>query len=287
MVINQPLVSVLMTAYNRQAFISEAIESVLASTYPNFELIIVDDGSTDDTVSIAENYSANDIRVKVYVNEQNLGDYPNRNRAANYASGEYLMYVDSDDTIFPDSIEYCVSSMLQFKTAGFGIYWAYKECAPFIRSSDEAIQKNFGEEPFLGMGPGGTFLKRSFFNAVGGYPTKYGPANDMYFNLKAVCYSAVVLLPWKFMNYRIHENQERNNHEGYILNNYLYYEDALRELPFKLDAALLKRMKSANKRRFLFNIFQLLFIKGEFKILLRIVRKARFGFTDICNAFSI
>ena len=59
-----PLVSVLMTAYNRAEYIGKAIESVLASTYPNFELIIVDDGSTDDTLSIARNRAANDSRIK-------------------------------------------------------------------------------------------------------------------------------------------------------------------------------------------------------------------------------
>uniref|UniRef100_UPI00397D36C0 glycosyltransferase family 2 protein n=1 Tax=Salmonella sp. SAL04269 TaxID=3159847 RepID=UPI00397D36C0 len=65
---SQPvLVSVLMTAYNRQAFIAEAVESVLASTYPHFELIIVDDGSRDDTVSIAQSYAAKDNRIKVYI----------------------------------------------------------------------------------------------------------------------------------------------------------------------------------------------------------------------------
>jgi glycosyltransferase involved in cell wall biosynthesis len=287
MVEKQPLISILMTAFNRESLIGEAIESVLASTYTNFELIIVDDCSTDNTVLIAQSYSFNDDRIKIFVNEKNLGDYPNRNKAASYAQGEYLMYVDSDDTIFTDTISYCLQSMLRFDSAGFGIYWAYDQRDPFLRNSEEAIQKNFGNEPFLGMGPGGTILKRSFFNEIGGYPTKYGPANDMYFNLKAVCCSAVVLLPRKFMNYRIHENQERNNQKGYILNNYLYFEDALRELPFKLDAALLKRMKSANKRRFLINIFQFLFIKGEFKILLKIIRKARFGFTDTLDAFSI
>ncbi len=77
----QSLISILMTAYNREHYITEAIESVLASTYQNWELIIVDDGSKDDTVSIAKSYAAEDARIKVHVNEKNLGDYPNRNRA--------------------------------------------------------------------------------------------------------------------------------------------------------------------------------------------------------------
>ncbi|RZK18039.1 MAG: glycosyltransferase family 2 protein, partial [Flavobacterium sp.] len=74
---NGPLVSVLMTTYNREKFITESIESVLFSSYTNFELIIVDDASTDQTAIIAQRYAAKDNRVRLIVNESNIGDYPN------------------------------------------------------------------------------------------------------------------------------------------------------------------------------------------------------------------
>ena len=107
----QPLVSVLMTAYNREMYIGEAIESVLASTYSNFELIIVDDVSSDNTLAIVQRYAERDNRIRVYVNESNLGDYPNRNQAARYASGKYIKYLDSDDKIFDFGLEYCITQM--------------------------------------------------------------------------------------------------------------------------------------------------------------------------------
>ena|SRR5674476_1029541 len=88
-----PAVSVLMTAYNREKYIAEAIESVLAQTFTDFELVVVDDGSKDHTVDIARRYSK-DPRVSVHINEKNLGDYPNRNRAASLARGRYLKYLD-------------------------------------------------------------------------------------------------------------------------------------------------------------------------------------------------
>ena len=88
----QALVSVLMTSFNRDKYIAEAIDSVLASTYQNWELIIVDDCSKDKTVEIAKSYEAKDNRIKVYVNKKNLGDYPNRNKAASYAKGKYIKY---------------------------------------------------------------------------------------------------------------------------------------------------------------------------------------------------
>ena len=92
---NSVKISVLMTAFNREKYIGEAIESVLASTFKDFELIIVDDCSSDKTVEIAKNYENLDKRVKVFLNEKNLGDYSNRNKAASLANGKYIKYVDA------------------------------------------------------------------------------------------------------------------------------------------------------------------------------------------------
>ena len=77
-----PAVSVLMTSYNREALIAEAIDSVLAQAFGDFELIVSDDGSQDRTVCIAEEYARRDPRVRVSVNARNLGDYSNRREAA-------------------------------------------------------------------------------------------------------------------------------------------------------------------------------------------------------------
>ena len=94
-----PTISVLMTAYNREEFIAKAIESVLASTFTDFELLIVDDASTDKTVEIAQTCAAKDSRINVVVNKKNLGQFANRNKAASYATGTYLKFVDSDDLV--------------------------------------------------------------------------------------------------------------------------------------------------------------------------------------------
>src|SRR5688572_8660952 len=118
---NQPLVSVLMTAYNRENYITEAIESVLSSYYSNFELIISDDCSTDRTVEIAKRYAAKNSKIKVYQNEKNVGDYNNRNKAASYAEGKYLKYLDSDDIMYPHCLSVMITSMEQFPAAGFGL----------------------------------------------------------------------------------------------------------------------------------------------------------------------
>jgi glycosyltransferase involved in cell wall biosynthesis len=92
-------------------YIAEAIDSVINSNYQNWELIIVDDCSKDRTVEIARKYEKQDDRIKVYVNKTNLGDYPNRNRAASYAKGKYLKYVDADDLIYPHGLEVMVRAL--------------------------------------------------------------------------------------------------------------------------------------------------------------------------------
>jgi glycosyltransferase involved in cell wall biosynthesis len=224
--VSNPFVSILMTAYNRQEFIAEAIESVLASTYQHWELIIVDDGSTDNTVNIAKGFEAKDSRIKVYSNEKNLGDYPNRNKAALLAKGEYMVFVDSDDKILPGGIQKLVEAMELFPGSSFGMYSPLPG-TPYELKSDEAIYNHFFKEPFLMMGPGGTIQRLSFFKKLNGYPEKYGPANDMYYNLKACCHSSIVIMPFEFMYYRRHEGQEINNASSYLYNSYLYLKDAI------------------------------------------------------------
>jgi glycosyltransferase involved in cell wall biosynthesis len=87
---NSPLVSVLMTAFNREEYIAEAIESVLGQTLADFELIISDDCSTDRTLEIANAFARRDGRIRVLRNASNLGDYPNRRCAAALARGGCL-----------------------------------------------------------------------------------------------------------------------------------------------------------------------------------------------------
>ena len=98
-------VSILTTVYNRDKYLAACINSVLASSYQDWELIIVDDVSTDTSLAISKSYEQKDARIKVYVNDKNLGDYPNRNKAASYAKGKYLKYLDADDLIYPRGLE--------------------------------------------------------------------------------------------------------------------------------------------------------------------------------------
>ncbi|HTN46485.1 MAG TPA: glycosyltransferase family 2 protein [Flavipsychrobacter sp.] len=166
-----PIVSVLMTAYNREKYIAQAIESVLASSYQHFELIIVDDGSKDATVAIARTYEAKDHRVKVYQNEKNLGDYPNRNKAASYANGKYIKYLDSDDIMYEHCLQVMVGAMEKFPEAGFGLSCLYEAAHPYPRciSSHDAYMEHFYGFRHFDRAPGSSIIKKASFDAVGGF----------------------------------------------------------------------------------------------------------------------
>ena len=90
-------VTVIMPAYNAERFIGEAISSVIAQTYENWELLVIDDCSTDGTFEIAKSFEEKDERIKVFKNEKNLGVARTRNRGIDASEGEYVAFIDSDD----------------------------------------------------------------------------------------------------------------------------------------------------------------------------------------------
>ena len=206
---SQPLVSVLMTVYNREHFIREAIESVLASTYTNFELIITDDGSTDQSVLVAREYEAQDKRIHVYQNEKNLGDYPNRNKAASYAKGKYLKYLDSDDIIFPWGLQAMVFCMEKEPTAamGFASNMNFNITYPVLFSSREAYLQYYFKNCLFCIGPTGTIIKKEIFDLLGGFSgEQFMGDTEMW--LRIAQKNSVISMPSNLFYWREHEGQQ-------------------------------------------------------------------------------
>ena len=104
------LVSIIMPSYNTASFIAESIKSVLDQSYKDWELIIVDDCSTDDTDEVVKPYLS-DERVKYLKNEKNSGAAVSRNRALRAAKGNWIAFLDSDDLWMPDKLKKQVSFM--------------------------------------------------------------------------------------------------------------------------------------------------------------------------------
>ena len=109
--IGQDMVSIVMPTYNCEAYIVEAIKSVKAQTYTNWELLVVDDCSTDATESVVCNMMADDARIKYMRNQNRLGAADSRNRALRVARGRWIAFLDSDDIWFPDKLDSQISFM--------------------------------------------------------------------------------------------------------------------------------------------------------------------------------
>lgn len=117
--INNPLVSVVVPIYNVEAYVNKCIDSIIAQTYRNIEIILVNDGSTDHSRDLIEKYTI-DSRCKI-VDKENGGLSSARNAGIKESSGVYLYFVDSDDYILPNTIEQLVTIM-QCKDADFCCY---------------------------------------------------------------------------------------------------------------------------------------------------------------------
>jgi cellulose synthase/poly-beta-1,6-N-acetylglucosamine synthase-like glycosyltransferase len=208
-----PLVSVVMTAYNRERYVGAAIESVLAQTFADFELIVVDDGSVDRTVEVARQYE-DDPRLRIVLNERNLGDYPNRNRAAALARGRFLKYHDSDDVMYPHCLSTMVGPLDAERRAGFALSgaaswasWAGGPC-PMLLTPRMCYQREFlGTQGLFMCGPASALFRADVFRALGGFP-HVGVGSDYVFWLRACARVSVLLVSGDLFWYRIHPGQE-------------------------------------------------------------------------------
>lgn len=113
--INEDLVSVIMPTYNSSRFVAESIESILHQTYSNIELLITDDGSTDNTTEIINYYAKKDKRVKCFLLSENMGAGHARNYSIQKANGRYIAFCDSDDIWMTDKLEKQIAYMQEKK----------------------------------------------------------------------------------------------------------------------------------------------------------------------------
>ena len=108
-----PLISIIVPVYNVSKYIEKCIQSILTQTYRNFEVILIDDGSTDDSGSICDLYEKKDIRIRV-IHQCNGGESVARNNGMRRAQGVYISFVDSDDWLEDDYLEQLLKNMEPF-----------------------------------------------------------------------------------------------------------------------------------------------------------------------------
>jgi len=244
----KPMVSVLMTSYNREKYIGEAIESVMASTFENFELIIVDDCSKDRTVEISRAYEEKDSRIKVFENKINLGDYPNRNKAASYASGKYIKYVDADDYLYANGLETIIAQMEANPAAHVGLFSLPQNMNkpfPILLSPKESYEYNFFGPGLFHKAPLSAIFRKDAFDEVGGFKSDRMTSDfEMWHRIAQKHY--FLLIQDHIVWYRHHDAQEVNSKKKFEL----IYSDIEKKYINDPDSPLTKvqRAKILNSR---------------------------------------
>jgi glycosyltransferase involved in cell wall biosynthesis len=288
---NAPQISVLMTVYNRAAYLADAVESVLGSSFQDWELIIVDDVSQDRSVEIARGYAQRDPRIRVFVNEQNLGDYPNRARAAELARGCFLKYLDSDDLIYRHSLAIMGEAMAAHPAAALGLCHAAPEEEqpyPWELSPVEAWRKQFLGRGCLDCGPSGAILRREAFFESGGF-RDWGVLNDTDLWYRMAARWPVLLLPPGLVWWRRHPQQEfTRDHAAltYLDRGFALTTQTLSSAECPLPAlerkAALQRARQHQARRLL----SLMLKQRQVRCGWRLFRESGLSYLELANGFK-
>lgn len=163
------LISIVLPIYNGEKYMRQSIDSVLAQTYQNWELLIMDDGSTDQTANIAQEYVSRDGRIHYYKNPQNLRLPRNLNRGFSLTKGAYLTWTSDDNYYYPTALETMCSALKEqrkeFAFASCDVIDGEGKIVECIAVNDHAPQKLVGSNPV-----GACFLyTRNVYETVGEY----------------------------------------------------------------------------------------------------------------------
>lgn len=207
-----PIVSVVMPAYNVELYVEEAVRSILNQTFCDFEFIIVDDGSTDRTPEILRTFT--DPRIRLLFNEKNEGNYPARNRGCRLARGKYIAVMDADDVAYPNRLETEVRYLethLDVQAIGSG--WHFRDGL-----SRTVNPPTVYESILLFLLDNSCFLhpslliRKEALQAVGGYDEHYVYAGDYELLCRLALRGRIENIPDVLMAYRWHPGQITQSH---------------------------------------------------------------------------
>ena len=197
---DNPLISVIIPVYNGARYLRAALESVFAQTYREFEVIVVDDGSADESGVIAQSFP--DVR---YIHQANQGVAAARNNGLEAARGEFFAFLDQDDLWTPDKLKLQVEYLLSHPDVGYTLTQQ-----KFFLEPGETLPAWFRKELFDSVHTGwvlGTLVvRRTVFEQVGNFATGYSAANDSdwFFRAKAAAIPMAVM-PELLLLKRIHD----------------------------------------------------------------------------------
>lgn len=192
-----PLFTVATITYNSSKWVREAVESILSSTFTDFELIISDDCSTDNTWKIIQEYK--DERIVAVRNKQNLGEYANRNQALQLSKGKYILYIDGDDILYKDSLAKYANYIQYFPDAKavWGVYPVFFDFVvlPYQFTPIELTALNYlSTYPISLVGFAESVFEVEALKKLGGFDNRFA-IGDTYIKRKFSCFYNVVLIP--------------------------------------------------------------------------------------------
>lgn len=190
---DSPLISIITVTYNSAKYVRDAIESVLSSSFKNFELVIGDDCSTDNTWEIVQEY--NDERIVKYKNSTNLGEYPNRDKALKLASGSWVLFIDGDDLIYPHALEFLSKMILKDSSVGMLLMRWYRRnmLFPIVISPRDFYLEHYFGDGFLGTAFTNVVFSRKALLDSGGIPHQYSFGDDVVRLNMATRYNMMVI----------------------------------------------------------------------------------------------
>ena len=200
----EPKVSVIIPAYNSEEFISQALDSVLRQTHSNWECIVVDDGSTDNTAAVVKQYCQKDERFR-YLYQNNSGPCIARNTALAISDGEFILPVDSDNYIADTYMEKALTRFRDFPETElvYGLLEKFGEEEGIFQFSDYSYERLLFEGNMIDVC---AMFRRSAFKCVGGYHSNLKGLEDLDFWIAMLSPESIVYkIPEVVLYYRIRE----------------------------------------------------------------------------------
>lgn len=214
----QPLVSVITPTYNRANYLPETIESVLSQDYPNFEYIVLDDGSQDNTIEVLKQYEG---RI-IWESHANIGETRTVNKGFSLAKGEFFVVVNSDDPILPGLLSKSVE-MMQTDPALLVVYpdWVV------IDATSNEIERTIAHDyDYLTMlrthycNPGpGAVIRRKAYTLEGGRDPQFTYVGDYDYWLRVGLHGPFARLPGYFATFRVHPGSATQSQRGLAMAN--------------------------------------------------------------------
>lgn len=188
-----PLVTVAMVTYNSEEYVEVAIKSILASSYSNFELIICDDNSSDQTWEIISSFQ--DSRIKAIRNKENLGEYQNRNKCIDLAQGKYFIFIDGDDVLFEHGLYNYVYYAEKYPEAPLIVQKGYTNNVifPVLLSPRTVFELEFFGNSLLTSSFVSNFFHTQILKDLGGLSHDYR-AGDNYIRYLIACKFPVLFI---------------------------------------------------------------------------------------------